>query len=735
MDNKDDTVTENTPVVVITPPKRKPKQRPVNSATPPEQEREMPQATQPAAKQDKKDKKDDSPTGDIKFITDKFEANLTNIGDILKNSVEAQNKAFKGDLDQVDKTYSQFVNSSADSNKILEKASEEQKEVFKGLTDAFIQYRQDENADAEKFHKDLTAIVKDIHAADGDEGVKKYLESLATEGRDSSKVDPNRAKNDRKWKASKNEQDSLVYRMFAGNKKPKQDEFATAKALGEAEKAQKGLFGGKSDEKSSLEKMVEGLVKHAEKNKGLFGGGKSDEKSSLEKMVEGLVKHAEKNKGSGMSDKMEKLTISNLIVEKVGGKLGDMLERIGNDKKEKESQEPEAKVHHKNDDAEDAEYTETLRTKPKTDAEDAEYTETLRTKPKTDAEDAEYTETLRTKPKTEAAPILLGYSPKPEQKEVETRSSKSTGAKLDAIENASHAASKELHEFDKNVSEGEKHPTETSMSKAIKGALSSHEPIEAPNKTLAGVAMGKLPSASTASTMDMKAGEELEKEPDAVAAAPEAKNNDEKDEGGGIMNTLGDLAEGGLSKAGGLLKGAGKLAGKVAAPLAAGLAVFHGVSDIADGGKVDSIIPKGGLMDKLNPFEYAMNGGRIAGQGINSAYEGASKMLGGSGSIGSDIFDHFGKHEKTANEITAEGVAAYKAKKAASSGVAEVSNDAQTAKDDAAAQPAPPVIITNNSTTAAPASSGGMAAPTVTASPRDRENYFTKTLSNSFTAM
>lgn len=85
---------------------------------------------------------------------------------------------------------------------------------------------------------------------------------------------------------------------------------------------------------------------------------------------------------------------------------------------------------------------------------------------------------------------------------------------------------------------------------------------------------------------------------------------------GGAANAAGGI----LSKVGSVGGGAAKLLGKVAAPLAAGAAAYEGISDEASGKHIESvgdIIPEG--WNKLNPFAYAMNGGRYVGNKINNA--------------------------------------------------------------------------------------------------------------------
>lgn len=127
------------------------------------------------------------------------------------------------------------------------------------------------------------------------------------------------------------------------------------------------------------------------------------------------------------------------------------------------------------------------------------------------------------------------------------------------------------------------------------------------------------------------------------------KEGSEKEEGGmlsslldkfGLTDLLGK-GKGLMGRGAGLLKGpAGKLLGKAAIPLMAGAAAYGGIGDEASGKKVENagdVIPEG-FWNKLNPFAYAMNAGRFGGNLMNKQYEWASKLFGGSGSMGSDAF-------------------------------------------------------------------------------------------------
>lgn len=120
---------------------------------------------------------------------------------------------------------------------------------------------------------------------------------------------------------------------------------------------------------------------------------------------------------------------------------------------------------------------------------------------------------------------------------------------------------------------------------------------------------------------------------------------------GGAVKSIarGGLAAGraAYGAAKGIVTGAARLAttpltgiARFAAPLAAGLSVGEGISDLAEGKRVESvgdIVPEG--WSKLNPFSWAMRGGMYAGEKINLGYGAISERLGGSGSLGSDIYE------------------------------------------------------------------------------------------------
>lgn len=121
--------------------------------------------------------------------------------------------------------------------------------------------------------------------------------------------------------------------------------------------------------------------------------------------------------------------------------------------------------------------------------------------------------------------------------------------------------------------------------------------------------------------------------------------------GGGLTETLleGAGAGGLAAKAGGLLKTAGRFAGKVAGkaavPLAAAAAAYGGIKSEAGGKKIDNLkdIVPDEWYNKINPFAYAMNAGRYGGNKLNQGYGAISSAVGGSGSLGSDLYGAFNK--------------------------------------------------------------------------------------------
>lgn len=96
-----------------------------------------------------------------------------------------------------------------------------------------------------------------------------------------------------------------------------------------------------------------------------------------------------------------------------------------------------------------------------------------------------------------------------------------------------------------------------------------------------------------------------------------------------------------------------KFVGKIAAPIVAGVSMFHGVKEEAAGRKVEKlsdIIPEG-FWNKLNPFEYVMRAGRWQGNKMNMGYGMLSNKFGGTGALGTDIFDAVKKLNNLGSKI------------------------------------------------------------------------------------
>lgn len=113
----------------------------------------------------------------------------------------------------------------------------------------------------------------------------------------------------------------------------------------------------------------------------------------------------------------------------------------------------------------------------------------------------------------------------------------------------------------------------------------------------------------------------------------------------GSLKNLGATGLRAIGTNGSLLSGATK----VAAPIAAGMSVYNGVSDLSNGKEVDSfgkVVPKG-FLNKINPLEWAMNGGMYAGNKINNTLNALVSLLAGEEtSLGGLAFDGVEKLKK-----------------------------------------------------------------------------------------
>ena len=132
--------------------------------------------------------------------------------------------------------------------------------------------------------------------------------------------------------------------------------------------------------------------------------------------------------------------------------------------------------------------------------------------------------------------------------------------------------------------------------------------------------------------------------------------------GAGALGTAG-AATGAMGAIGGIARGAGALVGKLALPLTAGISAVSGIMDESKGKHIDSIsdvVPEG-FWGKVNPFEWAMNGGRYVGNKFNKVTGAIGGAL-GIGSLGGGIYNLF--HKKyDPNKYTPEELAAIKAAK------------------------------------------------------------------------
>lgn len=173
-------------------------------------------------------------------------------------------------------------------------------------------------------------------------------------------------------------------------------------------------------------------------------------------------------------------------------------------------------------------------------------------------------------------------------------------------------------------------PTENTTSKNVPV---NNAPITSPDQT-GGMTLSQIGASEEMqnAVQAQKTEEETEFNADVIARLQRIEDRIGDIEGGGgggggILDSIMDLT----TKFGGMSKILGGLT-KIAAPLAAGLAVFQGVDDLLEGKAVESvgdIVPEG--MNKLNPFAWAMRGSMYIGEKINQGYESlAGETLGDS---------------------------------------------------------------------------------------------------------
>ena len=106
-----------------------------------------------------------------------------------------------------------------------------------------------------------------------------------------------------------------------------------------------------------------------------------------------------------------------------------------------------------------------------------------------------------------------------------------------------------------------------------------------------------------------------------------------------------NIAEGAAaaSKVPGALSKFGNIAGKAALPLAGAVAVAGGIQDLTKGKTVETlgdVVPKD-FWGMINPLEWSNRAGMYVGDKANKAMDATSKALGGSGSVGADIYDFY----------------------------------------------------------------------------------------------
>lgn len=650
----------------------------------------------------------------FEFITDKFSKNLEEIGKILKTSVEGQGKAFKADLDKVNKTYSSFIEASKNQKAALDKADEEQKKLFKELTQKFIDYREDEHADSQRFHTDLLEVLKALHSVGGNEDAMAAIEGLIRQGLASSRPDPDAERLDKKWQLSDKEKEHWSFKLFGEKKQPPPvSPEDAAVASGKAERLSKDLFKDRQEgkQKSPVEKALESIAKNIEKTAKQAEKGEKQNRPAPEKVVADVIKKEadtlldkkllpRESEGESFSD-LRKKSIETEDVE-----FREVPEPTKRDVAVKQLQPIEAKTL-----ALPAPRLEPVEVEKPSEA----LRLTHREEPVQTIEPVQKaTEPVQVRKKTTIEPVQQVVTP-PKRKPLAEAVSAAVREVKPPIARPSKTIA-QVAQPSKTIAHVVKTPKTIVQVAQAPTAIAQ---MVQPSKTIAQMAQAPvvntlpalLPAEKSAPTLEpvqQPVQEERSGVGDLIPAAAAAA----------FIPGKGKI----LGKVGSLLGKAGKFAGKIAAPLAAGSAVAGGISDIASGGKVESlsdIIPKGGLLDKLNPFEYASNAGRYVGDKINTA------IGSGGESLGSRIYDFLNPSD-TAKNITPTQPTASK--------IAPLTEQVNKAKAEENKPVAPTIIQTGGASSQPQVKQTTNYLP-VTAGGRTRENAFDKALSKSYTAI
>jgi hypothetical protein len=235
-------------------------------------------------------------------------AYIGKIGNLLRRNQVSKNGG-KDDafIKQIDEAYRQFTESVKDQEEWMKKATDEQKEVFRGVTENFYKLRRADKDDLESLHKEFKAAVVRLNEIDGDHPAKGELERVAALGMkhtDISKAKPkglagalkgelnHRAKN--YFKPTKDDLESPLFRWAAGLDK-------------------KGPGGLNPLHELQNEGTAEKLIRQAGEK--ITGEDVKDKANAMASEIAGGVKGS--GGSGGFPSKVENLHVENLIVKMV----------------------------------------------------------------------------------------------------------------------------------------------------------------------------------------------------------------------------------------------------------------------------------------------------------------------------------------------------------------------------------------------------------------------------------
>lgn len=207
---------------------------------------------------------------------EQFGGKLDDIGTLLRKNVVSKRGGNEAGVQRVDKTYQDFRRQIAGQQKMMERATDEQKDVFRELTEEVIKLRNDENMDFDKAFKQFERVVHSVNSFDGPQDVKDYIEKIASTAM--KNTDKMRAPTGLKGvayasaqsflTADKKTEESAMFKYLTGQDRPKDPKkmitaLETAQNSGNAERLKKHLsedITGEMTDSSPLSKLLEQMI-------------------------------------------------------------------------------------------------------------------------------------------------------------------------------------------------------------------------------------------------------------------------------------------------------------------------------------------------------------------------------------------------------------------------------------------------------------------------------------------